>query len=259
MLDHISPSQMSMAFQCGEKWRMRYVEGIKSPPALSMARGLAVHRASEENLTQKKVTEKDLPLGDLQDCARDGFVAAVSDGVLLVKDELQAKSRLLNETLNQTLQLTEAYRNDVAPGLIDIVDVEKPFNVYAEDVDAVLVGRQDVKTSAGIHDLKVTGTSMPAGQITAELQPAFYGLVESIETGQPETDFYIENLVATTTPKVQRQTMRVGPRHHDAIKRKIRMFQHMVKSGTFLPPAPLPGWVCTPKYCGYHGICNYTR
>lgn len=251
---------MSAGLSCGEKYRMRYIERIRIPPALNLVRGRVIHKANETNLLQKISSEKDLPLSDLKDCTRDNFFRSVENGVFLDKEEISAKNRLLNDTLNVSLKLITSYKDDIAPEITNVVEVERPFTVYLDDLDVTIRGKPDSKTKAGIRDLKVTKVSMSDDQIhNSELQPAFYGLADSIETGKKETIFTFDNLVATKIPKSQHHIIKVGPWHHLIIKKKIAAFIKMINAGVFLPPSIYPGWVCTPKYCGYHGICTYTK
>jgi hypothetical protein len=250
---------MSLGLSCGEKYRMRYIEHIKLPPSMAMVRGRSVHKTNEINLSQKIESKKDMPLSDMLDCTRDSFCKTVSDGVLLTRDEISAKSRLLNECLEKSLTITEIYNSNVAPVIDDAVSIEKSFAVYVEDIDIVIKGRMDVKTKTGIRDLKITAQTMVADQIKTELQPGFYGLADSIESGRTETEFAFDNIVVKKIPTVTHQKITVGKAQHDIVKKKIAAFSAMVKAGIFLPPAVYPGWVCTPKYCGYHGMCNFTK
>lgn len=237
---------------------MRYNKGIVAPPGIPLVRGSSLHKTNEVNLKQKQLTEKDMPLSDMQDCTRDAFHKKLSDGILVTKEEKPSKKRLLNDALNQSIQLTSLYKNQIAPIINDPTEVEQPFTVYMPGLDIPLHGRPDCKTTKAIRDLKVTGKVLPAEQIKREIQPSFYSLVDFLETGQQEHAFVFDNLVAVKKPYVDHPSMIIGPRQHDIVKRKIMAFVAMVKSGVYPPPPPT-AWVCTPKYCGYHGMCNYTK
>lgn len=256
---YLSPSAMSTGLSCGEKYRMRYIEHIKLPPSLNLVRGRAVHKTNEINISQKIASQKDMPLGDMLDCTRDSFCHTVRDGVLLTKDEASAKSRLLNEGLEKSLAITAVYKEHVAPMITDATSVEKRFTTYVEDIDIVIKGKPDIKTKTGIRDLKITAQSIAEDHVKTELQPGFYGLADSIESGRTETEFVFDNIVVKKSPAVQHQRIMIGAAQHLIIKKKIAAFAAMIRAGVFLPPAVYPGWVCTPKYCGYHGICNYTK
>ena len=259
MLSYISPSRMATAFSCGEKYRMRYEEKIILSPSLPMIRGITLHKMHEINMIQKIISNKDMTLEVLNDVTRDSFYNTIKDGIFVSKDEIGSTDRLLNETLNKSIDLTSIYLTDIAPKIPEPLEVEKKFTVFLDDLEIPLHGRPDVKTKDGIRDLKVTSISMSEGQIETELQPSFYGLADSIETGNEKITFTIDNIVALKKPKSQCLSITIGKKQHDLVKRKIRAFLQMIKSGTFLPPAIFPAWVCSPKYCGYHGRCLFTK
>jgi hypothetical protein len=258
-LPYISPSRMATAFRCGEQYRMSYEEGIKIPPRIVFIRGGSLHKTNEINLKQKQLTKKDMSLGDMQDATRDNFHKNLENGVFLAKEEVFYKNRILNDALNDSIALTELYKYEVAPLIPEPIEVEQDFQIFMDGLDIPLVGRKDARDKNGIRDLKVLGQKIEEEHISNELQPSFYGLAHAIETGEQEIKFTYDAIINIRQPYTDKVSLMVGQQHHAWIKTRIRAFLKMVKAGIYLPPAVYPAWVCTPKYCGYHGMCNYTK
>ena len=83
MIDHISPSMLGLFSRCQEAFRRRYIEGVKLPPGIAACIGTGMHKGAEANHRQKIESGVDMPLGDIQDAARDGYNAALANGVFI--------------------------------------------------------------------------------------------------------------------------------------------------------------------------------
>ena len=254
MIDSIHQSTLNMAFRCGEQFRRRYILGHIVPPSVPAGRGTGVHKANEANLRQKVESREDMPLADLQDAARDGYVHALQHGVYLPKDKVSEKNRLLNDGLNDTLRLTKLYRNAVAPN-INPIHVEREFSINV-GLPLLLEGRMDYQEKPIVGDLKTAGKSWGEHQIHKEIQPVFYSFVHEHETGiRPKFIYHI--LVALKTKeKLQTQDLTPTDRHYQALYAKLLMFCKMLETETFLPANP-SSWWCDPRYCGYYYTCPF--
>lgn len=254
MINSIHQSTLNCAFRCGEQFRRRYLMGEIIPPGIAAGRGTGVHKANEVNLKQKIHTKIDLDISDLKDVARDGYVNAFKNGVFLSKEDQPAKNRLLNEGLNQTLSLTELYRNEVAPEITPI-DVEREFCIDV-GLPLPLAGRIDMEEIAKINDLKTSGKKWPDDQIYKEIQPIFYSYVYEQETGiRPEFVYHILRTLKTG-PKRQVQKLTPTDNHYHALFAKLKIFCKMLEAGTFLPADPT-SWACDSKWCGYYYSCKF--
>lgn len=167
MINSIHQSSLGMALRCGESFRRRYIEDEIIPPGIAAGRGTGVHKANEVNLKQKIKTKIDLPLSDLTDAARDGYVHAFRNGVYLTKEDQPSKNTLLNDGLNDTIRLTELYRKEVAPE-IKPIEVERPFRLDV-GLPLLLAGRIDMEEDFKVDDLKTAGMSWPEGRIDKEI------------------------------------------------------------------------------------------
>ena len=254
MIDSIHQSTLNMALRCGEQFRRRYLENEIIPPSIAAGRGTGLHKANEVNLKQKIQTKEDLPVDDLKDAARDGYIHSFRYGVYLAKEDVSAKDKLLNDGLNQTIQLTELYHEEVAPEIVPL-EVEQEF-IIDVGLDLPLSGRIDMQEKNKVDDLKSSGKKWADGQIQKEIQPVFYSLAHEKQTGvRPEFVYHILRTLKDGA-KRQVQSMTATDEQYMALFAKLQMFLKMLKGGLF-PPANPTSWWCTPRYCGYFYTCPY--
>lgn len=254
MINSIHQSTLNMALRCGEQFRRRHIEGEIIPPGIAAGRGTGVHKANEVNLKQKIQTKEDLPLSDLQDACRDGFVGAFRNGIYLPKEDIPSKNEIINEGLNDAIRLTRLYRDEVAPEIVPM-EVERPFKI---DVGLALpiAGRIDMEQNGKVDDLKSSGKTWAEGQINKEIQPVLYSFAHEKETGiRPEFRYHI--LIALKKgEKRQVQSLTCTDAHYEALFAKLRMFIRMLDSGSFMPANPASWW-CDERFCGYFHTCEY--
>jgi len=247
-----------MALKCGEQFRRRYIENEKIPPGIAAGRGRGVHRANDENLTQKIVTGIDLPEGDLTDCARDEFVHSFDEGLFIPKADLPAKASLLNEGLNDTIRITRAYRKAVAPSIQPLSSEE--FLKVDVGFDLPVLGYLDHTERPNgvdvIGDLKTANRSWADGDAEKELQPVVYAFLYEHQYGvRPEFRYdVLVNLKGGVKP--QQFKVSVNDRRIKAMFAIIGRVQAMLRSGVF-PPAEPGHWVCSEQWCGYYLTCPY--
>ena len=256
----IHQSSLGMAFRCGEQFRRRYLEKEIIPPGIAAGRGTGVHAASKVNLLQKLKSQKDMPLSDIQDATRDGYVKAFKNGVYLAKEDQPAKDKLLNEGLEDALRCSKVYLEAVAPQ-INPIAIEEPFHIEVPGIELPLEGTMDYQEKPKVGDLKTTSMKWPEGRINGEIQPVFYCFShESTTNIRPEFIYHI--LIARrgkdgpTSEELQEQKLTPTDAHYHALFAKIRMFETMLNKGVF-PPANPTAWWCDPKWCGYFYTCPY--
>lgn len=248
MISQISFSSLSMALRCGEQFRRRYMLGQIIPPNIPAGTGRGMHKAVEVNFQQKRLTKQDMPLPDMLDAARDGYVHTFQkDGVYLTKEEQSQKEKLLNEGLKSAIRLTKLHREKVAP-TIQPKRVEERF-VIDVGIGLPFMGYIDLITAAGeIVDHKTAGKSWPKGKIKKDMQPVFYTMAykEMLATDTPAPfKFYIH--VNLKEPKVQIQEHTVEKWQEAALIERARVVIDMINKGVFLPANP-GDWWCSPAW-----------
>jgi hypothetical protein len=263
MIESIHQSSLGMGLRCGEQFRRRYGLGHIIPPSIAAARGTGVHEASKVNLRQKIITGRDMPLSDILDAARDGYVHAFEKAngqVYLPKEDWPAKKRLMAEGQEDAIRCAKLYLEKVAPGLRPKA-VEEPFRLDV-GLDLPLAGIMDYQEEPRVGDLKTASRSWRDGRINEEIQPVFYSFVHEAERGI-RPDFVYHILVArrgkdgrVTSEGLQEQSIVPTDAHYHGLFAKLRTFIRMIQAGVF-PPANPGSWWCAEKWCGYWATCPY--
>ena len=260
MIDSIHQSTLNMALRCGEQCRRRYIENEIIPPGIAAGRGTGVHKVNEVNLKQKVKSKKDLPLDDMKDAARDGFVYAFRNGVYIPKKNRPAKNKLLNDGLNDTIRCTEIYQEKVAEE-IHPISIEEPFELDV-GLELKLAGTMDYQEEPKVGDLKTSSSKWAADREKKEIQPILYSYVHEKTRGiRPEFKYHV--LIARrgkdgqpTSTDYQPSIVNPSDSDYEALFAKMRMFIKMLNTGTFIPANPTSWW-CSEDWCGYWYTCPY--
>lgn len=260
MTDSIHQSTLNMALRCGEQFRRRHIEGHIIPPGIAAGRGTGVHKANEVNLQAKVKTKEDLPLSDLQDVARDGYVHAFRNGVFIPKENQGEKDRLMNDGLNDAVRCTKVYHEKVAPS-IHPIEIEQPFRIDV-GLELPLAGRMDYQEEPVVGDLKTTTQKWAKGRIESEIQVPFYSFAHEHQKGvRPEFRYHV--LIARrgkngnpTSEDYQPLSHTCTDKDYNALFAKVGLFIQMLKKGLF-PPANPTSWWCSENWCGYFSTCRY--
>ena len=253
-------SSTNTALRCGEQFRRRYVEGEIIPPSIAAGRGTGVHKGNDANLKQKIQSKEDLPLSDIKDATRDGFLFAFRNGVYVPREERSATKRLLNEGLNDALRCAEVYTEQVAPKIQPIA-VEQKFLIKVQDLPLPLAGTMDYQEKPLVGDIKTSTRTWAKDREKKEIQPIFYSLVHENEKGVRPTfryDVLIARRGKNGPTSTDYQELTVNPTDNDymALFFKLRLVCDMIEKGIFVPANPTSWW-CDEKWCGYWHTCPY--
>lgn len=254
--DLLSASSVTTFLRCGRQWYFAYVAGIRLPPTLKQARGVAVHKAVEINMAQKVSSTVDLPVEDVIDAydtawrenGQDGFAADATLKEGEVKDKGQELIVLYHTTVAPKIQpiwveQSVQFKINGIPfsGQIDQAE-EVPGPRHAETLETRLVIR-DTKTTARKPNgesylLNMTGYALAARQLT----------------GEKEADTVLDYLVATKVPQYQEVRMG-GPITDAQINRFATVVEDVsaaISAGRFTPNGLVSG-ACS--WCGFRPIC----
>lgn len=251
MIEHISPSMLGLFCKCQEAFRRRYLEGDKFPPGISACIGTGMHKGAEANHRHKMETGADLPLGDIRDAARDGYVKAVAEGVFIPAGEEAGAKRALSDGVDTAVSLAEAYARQVAPRIMPVA-VEEKMTAEVPGLPVPLLGIIDVLDKSGwCPDLKSAGRKWAAGKENGNMQPPIYSYLIKATRGIDAT-FSFEVI----THKGEHQPVPVATKPADLapIIARAQVLLFNVNAGVFLPAEP-GHWMCSPKWCGYWWSC----
>lgn len=260
MISSIRQSMLNMAFKCGESFRRRYVEGQIIPPGIAAGRGTGLHHANKVNLTQKITSGVDLPIGDIKDAARDGFVKAFRDGVYIPKHLLSEKDKLINMGLEDSLRCAEVYHEKIAPEILPRA-VEEPFHLEV-GLSLPIEGTLDIQRLGKVDDLKTAAKKWSEGQIHKEIQPVMYSYSHEKVTGiRPLFKYHI--MIArrgqagnATSAGYDTQEKTCTDQDYSSLFANLHIFIDMLEKGVFTPSNPTAWW-CSADWCGYFSTCPF--
>jgi len=243
-----SASQLGTWNRCQLQWFFRYVEGIKSPPAVAMIVGTGCHAGIEANLTAKMAGQS-MAFEEVGELSRDAVrrewgKEAPSDG---------ADPNALADATDQAAGLAIVHARDAAPEIVPIA-LEQKLEVDFPDYDFGILGYIDVLEDGRIRDTKSAGKKPSAGAADSG-DHANQLTLYSLATGIP--DVVLDYLVKNKTPTYERR--QGTPRHAGDYVQLLDRFQRMydgIESGVFAPAEP-GHWVCSPKFCGYWDRCEF--
>lgn len=255
-------SAMEMLSRCAEQWRRRYLCNEKIPPGAALIVGKASHYSIELNLKNK--LEEGEPL------EREQAIAIAAD---TVKNDFELEVRLAegetrkgarDQTVDLAVGLSGLHYDEVCPNVYP-KSVEEPFLVTMDGYPFDYAGTFDTEESGRVlRDVKTSSPQQKWKQEKADNHVQFsgYAFAYQIVKGSLPHSIVVDNLVKKKVPEYVRV---VTKRDDDDLQAFIRRYEaccKVIESETFLPCSP-GDWVCSPKWCGYHGGngggCPYTK
>ena len=249
MIDHLSPTQISMFLRCPKQYEYRYLKGLKIPPSGAMVLGSAYHEGLAERF-KSVIAYKEQPSPLL---ALDTFDAAferikaehiVSDeDEALPFDDIQWEQEP-GQLKDVGIKLLQVYEKNIAPSI-------KPESVEAKEI--MLVGDipihliTDLTTETNVIDHKVKGRRFSEDDLRQNLQGTIYYLA----TGMP-LDFHVALKTKVPTSEIQPTTRSEGDQKFCLLQ--IEAVWKAIHTGIFPPNDQ--GWHCNEKWCGYWRLCK---
>jgi len=204
---YVSPSRLALFLKCPLAWKLRYLDGIRTPTSPALFVGKQVHSALELVYRHRML----------------GLALSTSDAVahvLAVWDQAVTDEQLSFESTEheaalktQTVNLVNAYLAQVS------VDEPRPLAVEAtmeaplvdpatgESLGIPLLGVVDLILDAQggpvIADFKTSSKGSPPFEVTHELQLSSYAWLFRNVAGREEAGLEIRSIIKTKTPKVE--------------------------------------------------------
>lgn len=252
MIDHLSPTQISMFLRCPKQWEYRYVKGIKIPPSGAMVLGSAYHEGLAERF-KYVIRRREQPAPSLVIDAFDTAFERIRSEHL-VKDE---EENLPFDDIqweqdpdylkDMGIELVQAYDKGVAP-YVAPVTVEEREVIIVGDVPIHLI--TDLTTKTKTIDHKVKGRRFSEDDLRQSLQGTIYYMA----TMKP-LEFHVA--LKTKTPTIIIQPTSRSKDDESFCARQIRKVWQATQTGIFPPNDQ--GWHCNEKWCGYWNLCKGGR
>lgn len=249
--DYISPSRLGCWLSCPLKYRIRYVDGVRTPTTPSLFTGKQVHSALEHHYRHRMLGVT-LPVDDVVARIEETWEQAVAEEDMSFGTAAEATT-----FKQQVANLVRAYLEQVPP------DESRPTAVEAnleanlvdpftgEDLGIPLLGIVDLILDGGdgpiVVDFKTSARSAPPFEVTHEIQLTSYAWLYRQLTGECESGLQIRSLIKTKQPKIE--THRYPPRTDSHFRRLfavLREYLDALHAGRF---NYRPGFGC--------GMCDF--
>jgi len=242
ILDHVSHSQLNQWLRCPRQWEFRYVKGLKMPPSGALIEGGCYHKALELNFRQKIASFEDLPVDECLDAFSDEW-----------------ERRLVEEEFIEWENRTPGFHKDEGISLVTEYMASTSFTVQPAKVEEAIVTEvagvkfvcvpdiEDVKKI--VIDHKTAARAYRQEDVDKDLQAS----AEAFALDRPIM-FQNHIAVKTKVPKIQViKSFRIRTDIDWWAKLAAQVVAHM-KTG-IAPPNP-NGWHCSPRFCGFYGVCR---
>ena len=253
---YISPSRLNTWLKCPVAFKLRYIEGIRSPTTPSLFLGKVVHAGLECFYRHRQVGVELEPSEVIQrlDACWEALMAEDNMTFASTNDENKLKQQaggLIHAYLAQLgdEQVPVAVETTLQEPLID------PFT--GEDLGIPLLGIVDLivpgDDGAVVVDFKTAAKSGPPTEKVHEIQLSAYSYLYRATTKQIESGLQIRSLVKTKTPKIE---YREYPARTESQLRRffqiVRAYLDDLDRGRFVHR---PGFGCT--MCEFNdGTCD---
>lgn len=245
----IRPSQIGTFLDCSAKFRFQAIDKIKTPKALALAFGSAIHRPLEVNFKQKINTRQDLPTEQMI----DEFSAAFE----VETQEVEPSAFLetgKGETKDLGVRMISIYHKTMSPKIQPLhteLRFEGKINEAETDLEVILSGQIDlIDSSHTLIDHKTSSRTPSAIGEGYVLQQTSYKLLAETN-GVDIIDNRIDYLIKKKQPEVK--SFRVEPQK-SFLFNILSVLIQSVKNETYVPNRT--SMLCSRKWCSFWMICE---
>jgi len=257
--DVLSFSRLSVVSDCGEKYRLRYVDGIRGPRGVRMLIGKAVHAGIELNL--RHMAANDLApaaLDAVQTATRDALAVDWKKGDVNWSGEYESEDDASSQAVDMAVDFATTHFTDVAPMIRpEKMEVEGTITTpLGFDISMV---KDIVEVDGTIRDTKTRAKKAGDQEAALSDQLALYALHSELQ-GKPAPRVVLDILVRTPAGKNYSQTLEAPPPPPERYQRVVSLLERahlVIRSGNYMPN---PGSnLCSKRFCEFAqmGICPF--
>ena len=249
--DYMSPSRLNCWLACPLKFRLKYIDSVRTPTTPSLFLGKVTHAALERYYRHKQLGIV-LPADELVSSIATTWDQAAADESAVF--DSAAAEQFLKE---QAGGLVRAYLAQIPADEPQPLGVEVTMQAplvdpkTGEDLGIPLLGVTDLILGEDdgplICDFKTSSRTTPPFEISHEIQLSAYSYLFREMAGIEEAGLEIRSLIKTRQPKVEihRYSARTGA-HFRRLFAIVREYLEALDSGRF---NFRPGWGC--------GVCDF--
>lgn len=252
----LTVSQLGILSSCGEQFRQRYIQKIRTAPNYSLILGRAVDSTVMADLRCKIATGELLPVKEIAELTRSTVEDIIlQDGISLTEADVgKGMNRIKSELTHEAVVMAQIHHTYIAPR-IEPTQVQREFEI--EIAGHTVSGRMDIQEgSRSIRDLKVTGRTPPADEAERSLQLTVYAMACAQLDGRIPDHLYLDYLVHTAKPSIVKLETTRARHQFYAVEERVKAAVAAIESGTFVPASP-DSWYCSERYCPFYLGCKY--
>lgn len=273
---HLSHSQIEMYLRCPKQYYYRYIRDIARPPGISLVLGTGTHKALETTHHHIVDYATPAPIEIVLSIFSDSFDKNAEE--VPKEDWKEEEGNTKGGVKDAGLKLVSLYNKDFAPkvkpqikenirgiekkvtvnvagvpmvGYIDLIDTNDDTIMSHEEqtllYDNAKGTPEILRTS--IVDFKTKAKSVSQAEIDGSFQLTFY----SFATGVNNVRY--DQLLRQKKPKIKRMHSIRKTNDYKWMLEIVSNVAKAISSGIFPPCAP-DNWACTPKWCGFWGLCR---
>jgi putative RecB family exonuclease len=244
--DYLSPSRLNLWLTCPLKFKLRYIDGVKTPPTPALFLGKRVHDGLETYYRHRQFGVR-LDVEEVNRRMLSRWDAAAAEESMRFTN-LEAEEKLKE----QATAMVGTYLRQLPPGEPRPIAVETSLQIplidpaTGENLGIPLLGVVDLimpeEGGPVIIDFKTAARSAPPFEITHEIQLGCYSYLFRRSSGQAEAGLEICSLVKTKTPKIV--PVRFGPRRPGHFRRLFTVVRAYLDALDRRQFHYLPSWAC---------------
>ncbi len=250
-IDHLSYSSILTYQLCPESWRRRYILKEKTPTALSLFFGSAVHNTIEAYLKRG---------GDLRELWRENYAAQLQFESMEIEfgtetpESLAAEGeRILTDPVVTTF--IEDIRRNYDPSREH--SIERRVELHVPGVPIPIIGYIDIITKDGVPgDFKTASRMWAVDKAAQEMQPLVY-LAALNQLGEHDHGWRFRHYVITKNTRPTAKVFECQRSPTEVLTCLFPAIQQVwqdINAGRF--PKVTSGWKCNPQYCDYYATCQ---
>lgn len=285
---HLSASQLLKLTECGEFWRLRYVEKQSGPSSYRAAAGIVVHEQIAASLKKRIADGEGTPVEAIPDLVGQAFDMRVA-GRLYLPDDPDASLDVCEaekaKARDRAIGFAMLHRQVVEDNIGDVIEVEARSRLKLDGFPFDLIVVKDIVTTDAIRDTKTTMRSPADNAADQSLQLNLYAIHEEA-MGRGSKRLVLDYLVATPTFAIGEPSGQPFANHADAVVRmhmtgKTQKLYYRPVETTLTPAKremtlalieraatvitkeafmPNPSsWLCSKKFCEFAraGSCRF--
>ena len=260
-------SQLAAIENCGEAYRRAYAEKQKGT-TVRLGVGVAVHEGRSQNLKQKIISGKNLPLDEIQDSSRDCVIQHFEDNELFPEDEYKGLGKpgiyqvAIDTAVNFVAKDFETFQKNSQPISVEesigVILKNHPFDIGVK-IDLIERAASPVDANdLSIRDCKTSSRRPRENLARISEQLPTYTLAFRAKYGRWPIECSLDYTVQKSRGRIENIRLAYTPTEDDcrAVLHRLAIADEAIRKGIFIPCSP-NHWKCCDQWCEFYHDCKY--